>query len=96
MALKGLTKSSQNREKDQEINDFITGASKRVKKLKKNEVAYRRLTFSLTKELDKDIDKLLIECRVAKANRSMIVRAALEELKKLSKEDLQKSVVQQL
>jgi uncharacterized protein YaaW (UPF0174 family) len=96
MALRGLTKSSKNREKDQEINDFITGANKRINKLKNNEVTYRRLTFSLTENLDKDIDKLLIDCRVAKANRSMIVRAALHELKKLSKEELQAVIIKQL
>lgn len=96
MALRGLTKSSKNREKDQEIDDFITGANKRINKLKNNEVTYRRLTFSLTENLDKDIDKLLIDCRVAKANRSMIVRAALQELKKLSKEELQEVIIKQL
>ncbi|MDH2048631.1 hypothetical protein N5J31_17465 [Acinetobacter johnsonii] len=96
MTLKGLSKSFKNPTKDQEINDFITGANKRVNKFKVSEVTYRRLTFSLTEELDQEIDKLLIDCRVAKANRSMIVRAALYELKKLSQEELQQSVLQQI
>ena len=93
MTLKGLRKTSQDKNIDQQIDSFITGANKRINQLKKNEVYYRRLTFSLTEELDKDIDKLLIDARVAKANRSMIVRAALQELKKLSKEELQQAVL---
>lgn len=96
MALKGLTKASLDKNKDQEIDNFITGANKRVNRLKTNAITYRRLTFSLTEEVDKDIDELLISCRVARANRSIILKAALQELKKLSKEELQNSVLRQL
>lgn len=72
MALKGLKKTEQI-DKQQDIDAFISGASKRVKTLEKSQQKYRRLTFSLTEDVDKEIDDLLLNCRVARANRSIIV-----------------------
>ena len=76
MALKGLKKADQE-SKQQDIDDFISGASKRVKTLEKSQQKYRRLTFSLTEDVDKEIDDLLLNCRVARANRSIIIKAAI-------------------
>lgn len=95
MALKGLKKADQD-SKQQDIDDFISGASKRVKTLEKSQQKYRRLTFSLTEDVDKEIDDLLLNCRVARANRSIIVKAAIHNLKNLSKDDLQKFVLNEL
>lgn len=95
MALKGLKKADQE-SKQQDINDFINGASKRVKTLEKSQKKYRRLTFSLTEEIDKEIDNLLLNCRVARANRSIIVKAAIHNLKILSEDDLQEIVLKEL
>lgn len=95
MALKGLKKIDQD-SKQQDIDDFISGASKRVKTLEKSQQKYRRLTFSLTEDVDKEIDDLLLSCRVARANRSIIVKAAIHNLKSLSDEDLQKFVLKEL
>ena len=83
MALKGLKKADQE-SKQQDIDDFISGASKRVKTLEKSQQKYRRLTFSLTEDVDKEIDDLLLNCRVARANRSIIIKAAIHYLKNLS------------
>ena len=83
MALKGLKKADQE-SKQQDIDDFISGASKRVKTLEKSQQKYRRLTFSLTEDVDKEIDDLLLNCRVARANRSIIIKAAIHNLKNLS------------
>ena len=52
MALKGLKKADQDT-KQQDIDNFISGASKRVKTLEKSQQKYLRLTFSLTKDVDK-------------------------------------------
>ena len=68
MALKGLKKADQE-SKQQDIDDFISGASKRVKTLEKSQQKYRRLTFSLTEDVDKEIVDLVLNCRVARANR---------------------------
>lgn len=67
MALKGLKKADQDT-KQQDIDNFISGASKRVKTLEKSQQKYLRLTFSLTKDVDKEIDDLLVDSKVARAN----------------------------
>ncbi len=97
MALKGLTKSAQeSKSTDQKIEDCINGSTKRVKSLESSQQVYRRFTFSLTEEVSKEIDDLLIDSRVAKANRSVILKAALHQLQKLSKEDLQEAVLNEV
>lgn len=97
MALKGLTKSDQEyKSTDKKIEDFISGSTKRVKSLECSQHVYRRFTFSLTVEVSKEIDDLLIDSRVAKANRSVILKAALHQLQKLSKEDLQQAVLNEI
>lgn len=97
MALKGLTKSAQeSKSTDQKIEEFISGSSKRVKNLEASHQVYRRFTFSLTEEVSKEIDNLLVESRVAKANRSIILKAALHQLQKLSPEELQRAVLEEV
>ena len=95
MALKGLKKADQE-SKQQDIDEFISGASKRVKTLEKSQQKYRRLTFSLTEDVDKEIDDLLLNCRVARANRSIIIKAAIHNLKNLSESELQHFVLKEL
>ena len=95
MALKGLKKADQE-SKQQDIDDFISGASKRVKTLEKSQQKYRRLTFSLTEDVDKEIDDLLLNCRVARATRSIIIKAAIHNLKNLSESELQHFVLKEL
>lgn len=97
MGLKGLTKSAvEPKSTDNKIEDFISGSTKRVKSLEPSQQVYRRFTFSLTEEISQEIDNLLIDSRVAKANRSIILKAALHQLQKLSKEDLQQAVLQEV
>lgn len=97
MGLRGLTKSAQDsKSTDQKIEDFISGSTKRVKSLEPAKQVYRRFTFSLTEEVSQEIDDLLIDSRVAKANRSIILKAALHQLQKLSKEDLQQAVLKEI
>ena len=95
MALKGLKKNDQEN-KQQDIDDFISGSSKRVKNLEKSKKKYRRLTFSLTEDVDKEIDDLLLNCKVARANRSIIIKAAIHNLKNLSESELKQSVLNEL
>ena len=95
MALKGLKKSEQGLN-DEKIEDFIQGATKRVKKIEPTQQTYKRYTFSLTEDVNHQIDTLLVNCRVAKANRSIILKAAISQLEKLSAEELQKSVLDKI
>lgn len=96
MALKGLKKSDQDSKQEYLVEDFIKGASKRVKKIEPSQQKYRRFTFSLTEDVNQEIDDLVISCRVAKANRSVILKAALHQLQLLSPEDLQKAVLEEI
>lgn len=97
MALKGLTKSAQEtKTTEQKIEAFISGSSKRVKNLEASQQVYRRFTFSLTEEVSKEIDDLLVESRVARANRSIILKAAIHHFQKLSPEELQYLVLEEL
>lgn len=95
MALKGLKKSEQSSNQDQ-IDNFIQGASKRIKKIEPSQQNYKRYTFSLTEEVNQQIDQLLVNCRVAKANRSIILKAAIHQLEKLTTEELQQAVLEQV
>ena len=95
MALKGLKKADQDT-KQQDIDNFISGASKRVKTLEKSQQKYFRLTFSLTKDVDKEIDDLLVDCKVARATRSIIVKAAIHHLKQLTEDELRNLVLKEL
>ena len=95
MALKGLKKSEQSSNQDQ-IDNFIQGASKRIKKIEPSQQNYKRYTFSLTEEVNQQIDQLLVNCRVAKANRSMILEAAIHQLENLTAEELQQAVLKQV
>lgn len=95
MSLKGLKKSESDSNQDQ-IDNFIQGASKRVKKIEPSQQNYKRYTFSLTEDVNKEIDQLLVSCRVAKANRSIILKAAIHQLQKLSSEELQQVVLQEV
>ena len=95
MALKGLKKADQDT-KQQDIDNFISGASKRVKTLEKSQQKYLRLTFSLTKDVDKEIDDLLVDSKVARANRSIIVKAAIYHLQQLPKDELKNLILKEL
>ncbi len=56
----------------------------------------KRYTFSLTEEVNQQIDQLLVNCRVAKANRSIILKAAIHQLENLTAEELQQAVLKQV
>lgn len=96
MALKDLRKSDQDPKQEDLVEEFIKGASKRVKKIEPSQQKYRRFTFSLTEDVNQEIDDLVINCRVAKANRSIILKAALHQLQLLSPEELQKVVLDEI
>lgn len=95
MSLKGLKKTEEMSGQDQ-INNFIQGASKRVKKIESHLQTYKRYTFSLTESVDEEINQLLVSCRVAKANRSIILKAAIHQLQKLSEEELKQVILSEI
>ncbi|WP_168397973.1 hypothetical protein [Acinetobacter indicus] len=95
MALKGLKKTDQSSNQDQ-IDNFIQGASKRIKKIEPSQQTYKRYTFSLTEDVNNEIDQLLVSSRVAKANRSIILKAAIHQLQKLSEEELYQVVLNEI
>lgn len=93
MAL-GSLKKSDHAGKEHDIDNFISGATQRTKSLVCSEQKYKRLTFSLTEEVDGQIDDLIVKSQVARASRSAIIRAAIHQLVELPQDEL-KSVIQQ-
>jgi hypothetical protein len=65
----------------QEADDFINGArtdgKKAVKPKPIKERVYKRLTFSLSQDIDDDIERLSLVPRDFRATRSDVIRAAV-------------------
>ena len=89
--IKGL-KKGQRSAVEIEAEDFIAGASRRSANAKNQEQgghqAYRRYTFSLTKAISDDIDRLTFAPNDFRINRSQIVKAGIQALKRLPKKEL--------
>lgn len=97
MALKGLTKADQVHSKtDKRIEAFISGSNGRVQNLQPSQKKFQRFTFSLTEDISREIDQLVVESRVAKANRSIILKAALRQLQMLSSDELQAAILEEI
>ncbi|WP_179991832.1 MULTISPECIES: hypothetical protein [unclassified Acinetobacter] len=96
MALKGLKREEQTSKNEKLVNDFISGASKNVQELTPSNAKFQRYTFSLTEDVSEQINDLKVKCRVAKANRSIILKAAVSQLNTLSDEDLHNLIKKEL
>lgn len=96
MALKGLKKEDQTPKNEKAVNDFISGATKGVQLLTPSNAKFQRYTFSLTEDVSEQINNLKVRCRVAKANRSIVLKAAISQLQKLSDEELQALILKEL
>lgn len=96
MALKGLKREDQTPKNEKAVNDFISGATKKVQELTPSNAKFQRYTFSLTEDVSEQINDLKVRCRVAKANRSIILKAAVSQLNNLSDEELQNLIMKEL
>ena len=96
MALKGLKREDQTPKNEKAVNDFISGATKKVQELTPSNAKFQRYTFSLTEDVSEQINDLKVKCRVAKANRSIILKAAVSQLNNLSDEELQNLIMKEL
>jgi hypothetical protein len=91
--LSGLKKKTDElSEEDKLVENFISGADKRVKDLEISQKKFVRCTFSLNQQLSELIDDLIIKSNNARVNRSSIVRIALELLEKQNVEDFKQLV----
>lgn len=77
---------------DISVDSFIGGANTHSLQ-KESKVRYIRQTFSLTQEVSDQIDELLVKSKVARANRSIIVKTAIQQLSFLSEEQLNLAVL---
>lgn len=93
MSLNGLRKKQKLDDDQAKINEFINGAKQRNLRQSKRSLNYLRQTFSLTQQVSDDIDSLVVKCAVARANRSLIVKVALQQLSLLSAQELQQIVL---
>lgn len=91
MGLGGLKKSETTNTVS--VESFIGGANTHSL-AKESKAKYIRQTFSLTQEVSDQIDELLVSSKVARANRSIIVKVAIQQLSLLSEEQLQLAVLQ--
>ena len=96
MALKGLKREDLTSKNVKLVDDFISGASKNVQELTPSNAKFQRYTFSLTEDVSEQINDLKVRCRVAKANRSIILKAAVSQLNNLSDEELQNLIMKEL
>lgn len=91
MGLGGLKKPVV--EKAISVDSFISGAKTHTLELEQESKAkYIRQTFSLTQEVSDQIDELLVRSRVARANRSLIVKTAVQQLLLLPEDQLNLAV----
>ena len=91
--LSGLKKKTDElSDQDKLVDNFISGADKRVKDLEVSQKKFVRCTFSLNQELSELIDELIIKSNNARVNRSSIVRIALESLAEQNLEDFKQLV----
>ncbi|NYZ69465.1 hypothetical protein H0A36_25955 [Endozoicomonas sp. SM1973] len=87
---KGLTKN----EKTNQIEDFIGSATANTQQPKPEKNGngrakkHKSYMFSLTKPVSDDIDKISLKPRDFKVSRSEVVKAGIEALKALPKEQL--------
>lgn len=93
MSLNGLRKKQKLDDDQARIDEFISGAKQRNLRQSKRSLNYLRQTFSLTQQVSDDIDSLVVKCAVARANRSLIVKVALQQLSLLSAQELQQIVL---
>ncbi|ENW27702.1 MULTISPECIES: hypothetical protein [Acinetobacter] len=96
MALKGLKREDQTSKNEKLVSDFISGASKNVQELTPSNSKFQRYTFSLTEDVSEQINDLKVRCRVAKANRSIMLKAAVSQLNTLSDEELHNLIKKEL
>ncbi|WP_111895338.1 hypothetical protein [Acinetobacter sp. MB5] len=93
VGLSGLKKKTEEiSEQDQLVENFISGAEKRVKDLEVSQKKFVRCTFSLNEELSQLIDDLIVKSNNARVNRSSIVRIALESLAEQTPEEFQELI----
>lgn len=77
---------------DVSVDSFIGGANTHSLQ-KESKAKYVRQTFSLTQDVSDQIDELLVKSKVARANRSIIVKTAIQQLSFLSEEQLNLAVL---
>jgi Arc/MetJ-type ribon-helix-helix transcriptional regulator len=97
MGLKDLIRKPLHESMDNEANDeaalaFIAGApvsaTPKPKRKRKKAPTFVRTTFSLSKDVNKQIDKISLIPRAFRASRSDVIRAGVIALQNLDKGDL--------
>lgn len=93
---KGLSKNESSiTDNDAATEDFISGAEKRANRYSRRRVkkkAHKPCIFSLTQEINDDIDKLLLAPKDFKASRSDVIKAGIEVLKGMKKTELVEAI----
>lgn len=93
MSIGSLKKDARSKAASKEADDFIAGAKvdgSKAEKPSKRERIYKRVTFSLSDDIDQEIDRLSLIPREFRASRSDVIRAAVAMLASQSDEEIAK------
>lgn len=80
MGIGSLKKDARSKAASKEADEFIAGAKvdgSRAEKPAKRERVYKRVTFSLSDDIDQEIDRLSLIPREFRASRSDVIRTAI-------------------
>ena len=73
---------------DAKIERFAAGAEAIAAPIQESKAVFKRTTFSLTENLNKKIDELVLMPRTFRSSRSEVVKAAVLFLADLSEEEI--------
>ena len=73
---------------DAKIERFAAGADAIAAPIQESKAVFKRTTFSLTENLNKKIDELVLMPRTFRSSRSEVVKAAVLSLAELSEEEI--------
>ncbi len=90
----GLSKNESSiTDNDAATEDFISGAEKRANRYRRRKKkAHKPCIFSLTQEINDDINKLVLAPKDFKASRSDVIKAGIEVLKRMKKTELVEAI----
>ena len=83
-----VKKRERNTDIDTKIERFAAGADTPTEPVLESKAVFKRTTFSLTENLNKKIDELVLIPRTFRTSRSVVVKAAVLSLAELTEEEI--------
>ncbi len=83
-----VKKRERNTDIDAKIEKFAAGADPLTDQVQESKAVFKRTTFSLTENLNKKIDELVLVPRTFRTSRSEVVKAAVLSLAEMPEEEI--------